>query len=82
MFIQSGKLSVCHQHSSPAFMSPAFTLIIQKDSPGKENETNWLPAPDGPVYMLLRLYWPKTTQPSILAPGKGTWQPPPVAAVS
>jgi hypothetical protein len=60
----------------------SLTFNIQKDSPGKEDEANWLPAPNGPVYMLLRLYWPKTTQPSILPPGKGTWQPPPVVAVT
>jgi hypothetical protein len=60
----------------------SLTLLIQKESPGKENEANWLPAPNGPVYMLLRLYWPKTSQPSILPPGQGTWLPPPVVAVS
>jgi hypothetical protein len=60
----------------------SLTLIIQKDSPGKDKEANWLPAPDGPVYMLLRLFCPKTTQTSILPPGQGTWQPPPVVAVS
>jgi hypothetical protein len=60
----------------------SLTLIIQRDAPVKEDEANWLPAPNGPVYMLLRLYWPKTTKPSILPPGTGTWQPPPVVAVS
>ena len=52
------------------------TLYIQKDSPGKEKESNWLPAPDGPIYLVMRLYWPKDTPPSILPAGKGTWQPP------
>jgi hypothetical protein len=52
------------------------TLYIQKDSPGKANESNWLPAPDGPIYMVMRLYWPKTEPPSILPPGEGTWKPP------
>jgi hypothetical protein len=28
------------------------------------------------VVKILRLYWPKETPPSILPPGKGTWQPP------
>ena len=37
----------------------SLTLYIQKDSPGKVMEANWLPAPDGPFYMLLRLYWPE-----------------------
>ena len=35
------------------------TLYVQKDSPGKEREANWLPAPAGPFIMILREYWPK-----------------------
>ena len=35
------------------------TLYIQRQSPGKEKEANWLPAPNGPFSMILRLYWPK-----------------------
>jgi len=54
----------------------SLTLYIQKDSPGTEKESNWLPAPDGPIYLALRMYWPKTGDPSILPVGKGTWQPP------
>lgn len=60
----------------------SLTLIIQKDSPGKSNEPNWLPAPDGPIYMLLRLYVPTLTPPSILPAGEGTWKPPAVQRVS
>ena len=59
----------------------SLTLYIQKDSPGKANEANWLPAPDGPVYLVMRLYWPKTEAPSILPPGSGTWQPPAIVKV-
>jgi hypothetical protein len=51
-------------------------LYIQKDSPGKELESNWLPAPDGPIYLVMRLYWPKTKAPSILPAGEGSWSPP------
>jgi hypothetical protein len=54
----------------------SLTLYIQKDSPGKQQESNWLPAPDGSIYLVMRLYWPKTEAPSILPPGEGTWQPP------
>jgi len=54
----------------------SLTLYIQKDSPGKAKESNWLPAPNGPIYLVMRLYWPKTEPPSILPPGGGTWQPP------
>jgi hypothetical protein len=34
-------------------------LYIQADSPGKDKESNWLPAPKGPFYMLLRMYLPE-----------------------
>ncbi len=57
----------------------SLTLYIQKESPGKDKESNWLPAPDGPIYLVMRLYWPKTEAPSILPPGEGTWQPPALA---
>jgi hypothetical protein len=57
----------------------SLTLYIQKDSPGKDKESNWLPAPDGPIYLVMRLYWPKTEPPSILPAGKGTWSPPALA---
>ncbi len=56
----------------------SLTIAIQKASPGKGKEANWLPAPDGPIYLVMRLYWPKTEPPSILPPGEGTWQPPAV----
>jgi hypothetical protein len=59
----------------------SLTLYIQKDSPGKHLESNWLPAPDGPIYLVMRLYWPKTQMPSILPPGAGTWNPPGLAKV-
>ena len=35
------------------------TLLIQNESPGKDKEANWLPAPKGPFFMAMRLYWPK-----------------------
>jgi len=59
----------------------SITIYIQKDSPGKDLEMNWLPAPDGPVYLVMRLYWPKTDDPSILPPGEGSWSPPAVTQV-
>ena len=58
----------------------SLTLYIQKDSPGKAKESNWLPAPDGTAYLVMRLYWPKDAPPSILPPGEGTWKPPGVVA--
>jgi hypothetical protein len=59
----------------------SLTLFIQKDSPGKEKESNWLPAPDGPIYLVMRLYWPKTEPPSVLPAGEGTWKPPGIVQV-
>ncbi|MFO0787346.1 MAG: DUF1254 domain-containing protein [Phycisphaerales bacterium] len=57
----------------------SLTLYVQKSSPGAEKESNWLPAPDGPIYLVMRLYWPKEKAPSILPPGEGSWKPPAVA---
>ena len=54
----------------------SLTLYIQNKSPGADKQSNWLPAPDGPIYLVMRLYWPKETPPSILPPRAGTWQPP------
>ena len=60
----------------------SLTLYIQKDSPGADKESNWLPAPDDTIYLVMRLYWPKTEAPSILPAGEGTWRPPGVKRVS
>jgi len=53
----------------------SLTIYIQKDSPGKDKESNWLPAPDGPIYVVMRLYWPEE------AALKGEWKPPAVQRV-
>ena len=53
------------------------TLYIQSDSPGKDKESNWLPAPkDAGFKLALRLYAPKK------AVADGTWAPPPVKRAS
>jgi hypothetical protein len=57
----------------------SLTLYIQKGSPGADKESNWLPAPNDLIYLVMRLYWPKTEPPSILPPGQGTWKPPAIA---
>jgi hypothetical protein len=59
----------------------SLTLYIQKDSPGADKESNWLPAPNGPIYLVMRLYWPTDKEPSILPVGSGTWQPPALVKV-
>ncbi len=60
----------------------SLTLYIQNKSPGADKESNWLPAPNGPIYLVMRLYWPKVEPPSILPAGEGTWQPPGVKHIS
>jgi len=59
----------------------SLTLYIQWEPPCKENEANWLPAPDGDIYLVMRLYWPKTLAPSILPAGSGTWSPPGIVQI-
>ena len=54
------------------------TLYIQNKTPGKDRQANWLPAPNGPIYLVMRLYWPREEPPSILPVGEGTWKPPAV----
>ena len=48
------------------------TRDLQPDSPGKDKEANWLPAPAGPFSAILRLYWPKAEALN------GTWSLPPL----
>jgi hypothetical protein len=48
-------------------------IYIQKGSPGKDKESNWLPAPEGDFNLTLRMYWPKDEPISI---NDGSWVPP------
>lgn len=50
-------------------------LYIQNSSPGKEKESNWLPAPEERFILMLRLYWPEA---AVL---DGTWKPPAVRRI-
>jgi len=53
-------------------------LYVQHESPGKDKESNWLPAPSGEFILMMRLYWPKETPPSLL---DGSWKIPEVREV-
>jgi hypothetical protein len=48
----------------------SLTFYIQKNSPGKDKESNWLPAPNGPFYAIYRVYMPGE------AVVNGTWKKP------
>jgi len=51
------------------------TLLVQNASPGKDKEANWLPAPKGPFFVAMRMYWPKDEALN------GTWTAPPLQRV-
>ena len=54
----------------------SLTIYIQRDEPETaEGRANWLPSPDGTLYLAMRLYWPEE------AALNGTWKPPPVTRV-
>jgi len=53
-------------------------MYLLAESPGKSKEANWLPAPKGKFVLVMRLYWPTSTPPSIL---DGSWKPPAVTKV-
>lgn len=54
-------------------------LTIQSESPGKDKEANWLPAPKEEFILMLRMYWPKEKPPSII---DGSWKVPQVKEAS
>lgn len=54
----------------------SLNIYIQNESPSKDKESNWLPAPKGDFNLILRLYWPKK---EIL---DGNWKPPEVKKLS
>ena len=51
-------------------------LYLQHESPGEDKEANWLPAPSDKFSLMLRMYWPQETPPSLL---DGTWTIPGVS---
>jgi hypothetical protein len=54
-------------------------LYIGHTQPSGSPQSNWLPSPAGAYVLMMRLYWPKATPPSIL---NGTWAPPAAALKS
>jgi hypothetical protein len=52
------------------------TLYVQHTDPGADKTANWLPAPEGPFFVVMRLYWPK--EPAL----NGKWKAPPLKLAS
>ena len=62
--------------TNPTYEPDGSLLIyIQNESPGAGKEANWLPAPKGKFHLMLRLYWPDESNPSII---DGSWSVPQV----
>ncbi len=73
LFANSLKRYLLNSPMLPQFKLDAdggLTFSIQNESPGKDKEGNWLPAPKGPFFMAMRLYWPKSDA------LKGKWNAP------
>jgi hypothetical protein len=73
------KFTVSPRNNLKSNPDGSITLYFQNESPGKDKEANWLPAPNGEFIPMLRMYWPKEKDPSIL---DGTWKPPMVEKAS
>jgi len=73
------KFTVSPRNNLKANPDGSITLYFQNESPGKDKEANWLPAPKGEFIPMLRMYWPKDKAPSLL---DGTWTPPKVEKAS
>ena len=69
------KFTVSARNNLKSDADGSVTLYFQNASPGAEKEANWLPAPKGEFIPMLRMYWPKENNPSIL---NGSWKPPAV----
>lgn len=69
------KLTVSPRNNLKPNADGSVTLYFQNESPGKDKEANWLPAPKGEFIPMLRMYWPKDAPPSII---DGSWKPPAV----
>jgi hypothetical protein len=72
------KFTVSMRNNPKFNQDGSLTLYFQNESPGKDLEANWLPAPKGDFIPMMRMYWPKEKDPSIL---NGTWKPPAVKKV-
>ena len=72
------RYSISPRQNLKANRDGSIDIYVQKDSPGAERESNWLPAPAGKFTLMLRMYWPNEHHPSIL---NGSWAIPAVQKV-
>lgn len=76
------KLTVS-MRNHPVFNSDgSLDLYFSNKQPPKVPQANWLPAPASDFILMMRLYWPKETPPSILPPSNPSWLPPMVKKVN
>jgi hypothetical protein len=73
------RYSISARQNLKANADGSIDLYVQNQSPGADKEANWLPAPTGKFVLMMRLYWPAETPPSII---DGSWTPPAVAKAS
>lgn len=76
---QLNKFTVSPRNNLKTNPDGSITLYIQAESPGADKESNWLPAPKNDFLLMLRMYWPKESAPSIL---DGSWKIPQINRVS
>ena len=69
------KFTVSPRDNLKANADGSVTLYFQTESPGKDKESNWLPAPKWEFVPMMRMYYPQATAPSVL---DGSWTPPQV----
>jgi hypothetical protein len=67
------RYSISARQNLKANADGSVDLYFQNQSPGADKESNWLPAPAGKFVLMLRMYWPDETPPSII---DGSWKPP------
>jgi hypothetical protein len=67
------RYSISPRQNLKANADGSIDLYVQRESPGADKESNWLPSAPGKFVLVMRLYWPNATPPSIL---DGTWKPP------
>ena len=72
------RYTVSQRNQLKANADGSVDLYVQNESPGKDKEENWLPAPKDEFILMMRLYWPKENPPSIL---DGSWKIPAVNEV-